>query len=85
MQSEILSINQTLVVKNPETKDYLYFEKKFHEDFPCCHTDAPRTRCTYDKDGNKYIWYFDRLHFEIEPALEKRFNTKVDQNKYFDI
>lgn len=71
----------TEVVKNPSQNDFMALRKEFRKDFPNAPQGEVITRKTIDKEGNKYIWRADQgTHGDIEPFINKRFNTKTNQS-----
>ncbi|HUU53136.1 MAG TPA: 2'-5' RNA ligase family protein, partial [Candidatus Bathyarchaeia archaeon] len=44
------------VIKNPTDADYRALSKEFKKEFPKAPIGEPKTRYTYDREGNKYIW-----------------------------
>lgn len=75
------------VVKNPTDDDYWMISQEFRQKYPKI-KEATYARTTIDKEGNKYLWPSDdATHSQIEPFIDKLFNTQTHQNgpSYFDI
>jgi hypothetical protein len=71
------------VIKNPTHKDYQALSKEVKKDFPDMPKGEPKTRITYDAEGNKYAWRADKgTHPEVEPLINRKYNTTTNQNEY---
>lgn len=75
------------IIKNPTNKQIEQLRADFRKEFPeLAKQGEPPTRRTYDIDGNVYYWKStDGLHYNIEYYIDKKYNTKTEQNKHFDI
>lgn len=94
LSSELLYINRpnglppVEIIKNPMDRDYQELAREFFKEYPDANTgySTPKTRTTYDPDGNRYIWRADMgMHEQIEPQLGVLIGKPVNQNKYFDM
>lgn len=75
------------IIKNPTNKQIEQLRADFRKEFPeLAKQGEPPTRRTYDIDGNVYYWKStDGLHYNIEHYIDKKYNTRTEQNKNFDI
>lgn len=82
---EVFKTNRGIeVIKNPDDDDYRRFYYEFRGLWPNA-IGEPYSRSTYDKEGNSYLWRsWQAIHSEIEREINARYNTKTDQNRYFD-
>ena len=72
------------VFKNPTDDQYLLICDSFNEKYPFCPSGEPKTRHTFDKQGNEYYWMSgDAMHYTVENYLLKH-GIECNQNKYFD-
>ncbi len=72
----------TEVVKNPTDTEYRQMREDILEERPWLRqwADEPLLRHTYDEEGNTYYWDANGgLHAQIEPQINKRFNTRTSQ------
>jgi hypothetical protein len=44
------------VFKNPTDDQYFELVNRFKNEYPFCPSGEPKTRQTYDKQGNIYMW-----------------------------
>ena len=74
------------VIKNPTDRQYQEIYSESRKLYPeLAREGYPFIRYTYDIQGNKYIWKsFDAVHSDVEPEINKRYNTVANQNRYFD-
>jgi hypothetical protein len=75
------------VIKNPTNDDFWMISQDFKQKYPNIR-EATYARTTIDKEGNKYLWPSDdATHSQIEPFIDKMFNTQTHQNgpEYFDL
>jgi len=80
LPSDYFKIGDIPVVQNPTTDDYRAMSKQVREEFPNMPADTPKVRSTYDKRGNQWIWPAHKaLHQHVEPDIERRVKTKVNQ------
>ena len=79
--------NKVEVIKNPTDEQILQLRAEFKKEYPeLAKIGEPATRKTYDIDGNVYYWKStDGMHYNIEHYIDKKYNTKTEQNKFFDI
>jgi hypothetical protein len=72
------------IFKNPNQADFDYLIKRHKEEFPNDQSGMPKTRVTYDKQGNAYRWMSgDSTHYHVEEFLKKKLNTtELSQNRY---
>ena len=69
------------IYKNPQPFDIQNLNKRFREEFPTAPKGEPKTRRTYDEQGNEYVWMSgDAMHFTMEYALYEQYGIKTDQN-----
>lgn len=80
LQWEAFKVGDTTVVKNPKDSDRQAMVAEFREKYPDAPRDEPKTRSTMDAEGNKYIWLSDKTHEQIEPGINRKFNTITNQN-----
>jgi len=83
----IMNTNGKLIhiFKNPSDAQYMALCDTFKTLYPFCPTDEPKTRRTYDPQGNEYYWMSDTIHYYVESFLQKNYGIKCNQNKYFDL
>lgn len=79
--------SKTEVIKNPSDKQYSDMIAEFKKEFPeASKNGEPAIRKTYDKEGNLYIWKSsDNIHGNVEPYINKKFNTITNQGKNFTL
>lgn len=69
----------TEIIQNPTSKEYEQMEADILKDRPWLKGE-PLLRHTYDEQGNEYYWdAYAGLHSQIEPAIAKHWNTRVNQ------
>ena len=74
--------NKIEILKNPSSSDLKSMRKAFFDKFPNAKSE-PFSRKSYDSSGNEYVWRSDKAsHGDVEPYLEKKLGTKVNQNKF---
>lgn len=75
------------VIKDPDDADYIEIRKEMKQDWPnLARLGEPPTRRTFDMQGNSYIWRsWEAVHREVEPEINRRYNTLTNQNKFFDL
>lgn len=74
--------NNIEVVKNPTDAEYKQMMEDYYEEYPWAREwkDEPIFRHTYDEEGNTYYWVASQgLHSQIEPEINKRYNTRTSQ------
>ncbi|HHX68934.1 MAG TPA: hypothetical protein GX708_12885 [Gallicola sp.] len=84
----IINVNGNLfpVFKNPTDEQYNSLILRFKELYPFCPAGEPKTRQTFDKDNNIYMWMSgDAMHYIVESFLLRHDNIVCNQNRYFDI
>lgn len=82
----IMNINGNLfpVFKNPTDEQFKLLVTEFREKYPFCPSGEPKTRHTFDRQGNEYYWMSgSSLHCTVESFLLKK-GIECDQNKYFE-
>lgn len=73
------------IFKNPTDEEYWYLKDKYDSEYPNSLPGEPKTRCTYDEEGNKYMWMSgDAMHYRVENYLYEKRGIKSNQNSYFD-
>lgn len=69
----------TEIIQNPTSKEYEQMEADILKERPWLKGE-PLLRHTYDEQGNEYYWdAYAGLHSQIEPAIAKHWNTRVNQ------
>lgn len=72
------------VYKNPTDEQYFSLVDRFQAEYPFCPVGEPKTRQTYDKDKNIYMWMSgDSMHYIVESFLYKVDGIQCNQNNYF--
>lgn len=69
------------VVKNPKDSDLWAINEMFREKYPNAPKGEPKSRSTYDKEGNQYLWMSDdAMHFQVEDYLKSKHGIEANQN-----
>lgn len=73
------------VFKNPTDDQLWHLQDRFKKEYPNSPAGEPKTRQTFDPEGNKYMWMSgDSTHYSIEAYLAKK-GIVSNQNKFFDL
>lgn len=77
----VFYVRNTEVVQNPTDQEYSQMREDVLEQEPWLRgSGEPLLRHTYDENGNEYYWAATGgLHSQIEPYINRRFNTRTSQ------
>ena len=69
------------VYKNPTDAQAQELRNRFKEEYPDAMRGTPKTRSSYDIDGNEYRWMADdATHSMVEGHIKKKFGIETNQN-----
>ena len=80
-EDRIYNYRGTEIVQNPTNTEYQQMRKDILDERPWMNgPDTILLRHTYDEEGNTYYWdAYAGMHRDIEPAIAKHWNTRVNQ------
>jgi len=82
---DVFKVGNISVIKNPTDTDHAEMRRLFYEKYPMAPVGSVKIRSTIDTEGNKYSWMSDKSHSDVEPEIDRRYNTHTHQSGLFDL